>query len=253
MFDLSNVTFLIPYRCDSNDRLRNIKACVSYLKANFTTNIFVMEEAPERTFFDTAGIRYQFNKTDSPLMHRTRMLNDMCKMSVTPIIVLMDTDVFLPPNQLWDAQQLIRSNQFDVVYPYSGKFMNYIEPYISKIILTNSLDGINESHGHLIHPASIGGCIMFNKNKFIDGGMENEHHVSWGWEDNDRLHRFGTLGYRITRINGIIYHLNHASSTNSANTSHDAYHNNQREFSKVANMSKDQLQHYIKTWAWVPK
>ncbi len=250
MFDLSNVTFLIPYRCDSPDRLRNLKACVAYLNANFKTNIIVMEESPERTFYDQ-GSTYVFNKTDNPLMHRTRMLNDMCKMSTTPIITLMDTDVFMLPHQLWDAQQLIRSNQADMVYPYSGRFVNFIEPYISRIIQTNSLEGITEAQGHLIHPNSLGGCIMFNKAKFIEGGMENQNHVSWGWEDNCRLHRFGTLGYRIMRIPGIIYHLNHASSVNSANTSHDAYHNNHKEYLKVASMNKEQLLHYVSTWNWL--
>jgi hypothetical protein len=209
-----------------------------------------MEEAAERTFFD-GGCVYQFNQTNSPLMHRTRMLNDMCKMSETPIVALMDTDVFLIPSQLWDAQQLIRSNQADMVYPYAGRFVNFIEPQISQIITSNSLDGLNESHGHLIHPQSLGGCIMFNKQKFIEGGMENQNHVSWGWEDNCRLQRFGTLGYRITRIPGILYHLNHASSTNSANTSHDAYHNNQKEFMKVASMNREQLRHYVSTWSWL--
>ena len=252
MFDLSNVTFLIPYRYDSPDRLRNVKACVSYLNAHFITNIIVMEEAPERTLHDLpANVVYQFVANPSPLMHRTRMLNDMCKMSKTPIIALMDTDVFFIPSQLWDAQQLIRSNQFDMVYPYGGRFMNYIEPQISQIIVSNSLDGINESHGHQIHPNSLGGCILLDKSKFIEGGMENQNHISWGWEDNCRLQRFGTLGYRITRVPGILYHLNHASSTNSANTSHEAYHNNQREYFKVASMHRDQLQNYIRTWSWL--
>jgi len=250
MFDLKNVTFLIPYRYDSPDRLRNLNACVSYLNANLDTNIIIMEEAPERTFFNEGKFVYQFNKNPDPLLHRTRMLNDMCKMARTPIIALMDTDVFLIPSQMWDAQQLIRSNQFDMVYPYDGRFNNYVEPQLAQIISTNSLDGLTAENGHQIHHNSLGGCIMFNKEKFIEGGMENQNHMSWGWEDNCRVHRFSKLGYRINRIPGIIYHLNHASSTNSANTSHDAYHNNQREFMKVANMSKDQLLQYVSTWPW---
>jgi hypothetical protein len=248
MFDLTNTTFLIPFRKDSEDRTRNLRACIAYLNKHFETHIIVMEEAPERTFFDEGKFKYIFNKNPSELMHRTRMLNDMCKMSVTPIIVLMDTDVFLKPSQLWDAQQLIRSNQFDMVYPYEGKFINFIEPYISKIITTNSLDGIEECHGHMIHPNSVGGCVMFNKSKFIEAKGEDYHMVSWGWEDDSRLHKFGTLGYRIARVNGILYHLNHASSTNSANTSHQAYHNNHQEYLKLVSMNRDQLQRYISTW-----
>lgn len=252
MFDLTNTTFLIPFRKDSEDRTRNLRACIAYLNKHFETHIIVMEEAPERTFFDEGKFKYIFNKNPSELMHRTRMLNDMCKMSFTPIIVLMDTDVFLKPNQIWDAQQLIRSNQFDMVYPYSGKFINFIEPYISRIITSNSLDGIEECHGHMIHPNSIGGCVMFSKEAFIKGGMENSGgFVSWGFEDDCRLYRFSTLGFRIARVTGILYHLNHASSVNSANTSHQAYHNNMRECQKVKSMNKEQLQQYISTWTWL--
>lgn len=251
MFDLTNTTFLIPFRKDSEDRVRNLRACIAYLNKHFETHIIIMEESPQRTFFDTGKFKYIFNQNPSELMHRTRMLNDMCKISTTPLIVIMDTDILLPPNQLWDAQQLIRSNQFDVVYGYGGKFINFIEPYISRIIANNSLDGIEEQHGHMIHPSSLGGCIMFNKSVFIAGKGENERFCSWGWEDNERLHRFGTLGYRITRVNGILYHLNHASSTNSANTSHQAYHNNQQEYMKVASMNKEQLRQYICTWNWL--
>ncbi len=251
MFDMRDTTFLIPFRYDSEDRIRNLRAVISYLTHNLDTNIIVMEESPQQMFFDTGKFVYKYNHTTSPLLHRTRMLNDMCKMSRTPIIVLQDTDVLITPKYLWDSAQLIRSNQADMVYPYSGLFINFLEPYISRIIQSKSVEGLTEKEGHWIHSSSKGGCIFFNRMKFIMGGMENAYFFSWGWEDDCRLNRFTKLGYRVMRTPGFAYHLNHASSLNSANTSHEPYHNNRREFEKVANMNKEQLQAYINTWPWL--
>lgn len=251
MQNLKDTTFLIPFRYDSEERLRNLRAVIAYLNHNTDTNISIIEEANERHFTDTGKFNYEFIHNPSPLMYRTKCLNLMAKKASTPIVVLQDTDAFIPPHQLVEAANLIRNNQADMVYPYGGKFVNFLEPIISQVINSKSLAGISENQGHLIHPSSLGGCIFFNRMKFILGGMENEHFVSWGFEDNEILYRFQTLGYRITRINGILFHLHHPSSTNSANTSHDAYKNNEQEFVKVRHMNREQMLNYISTWNWL--
>jgi predicted glycosyltransferase involved in capsule biosynthesis len=251
MINLKDVTFLIPFRYDSEERLRNLRAVIDFLNYNTDTNIIVMEEAPERKFTDQGKFLYEFVHNPGPMMYRTRCLNRMAKMAKTPIIVIQDTDALIPPHQLEQAAQAIRLNQLDMVYPYNGRFINFLEPIISQIIQNKTLAGVSEEQGHLIHPASLGGSIFFNRAKFILGGMENENFVSWGWEDNERIHRFQMLGNRVSRIHGILFHLHHPPSTNSANTSHDAYKNNEQEFIKVRHMNRDQLAHYISTWSWL--
>jgi hypothetical protein len=183
--NLSDVTFTIPFRYDSPERLRNLRAIISYLNHNFDTNILIYESAPSRMFTDTGKFTYRFFHTDNPLMHRTKMLNDMAKEVKTPIIVNYDTDVLANVKQYLESAILIRNNVFDVVYPYGGRFMNIEnQGLISQIISTNNVENIREAECHCIHPSSLGGAVFFNRQKFIEGGMENEYFISWGFEDN---------------------------------------------------------------------
>lgn len=249
--DLKDVTFTIPFRYDSPERLRNINAVVDYLDHYFHTNISVLEESKEQKFVPSSKCTYEWIQTDNPLMHRTKCLNIMAKKSTTPFVVNYDTDVFLPIKQYVVATELLRQNQFDMIYPYQGKFTDIMEPFISKIIKENSVVGITENHGNCVHPNSVGGALFWNKTKFVECGMENEHFISWGWEDTARPLIASKLGLRICRLNGPLFHLNHPTSQNSSNTKHQAYFDNQAEYNKLAGMNKQQLIDYIKTWEWL--
>jgi predicted glycosyltransferase involved in capsule biosynthesis len=186
-------------------------------------------------------------------MRRTFLLNEMAKDSNTPIIVNYDADVLLKLEQYKDSVEAIRQNKVDMIYPYNGRFMDIFGPVLDTVMNTLSVETLQEKDGNCIHPNSLGGAIFWNKQKFIEAGMENENFVSWGYEDNERLVRSQKLGYRVGRIDGPCWHMHHASSTNSANTSHKAYFDNQQEFQKVSNMTPVQLKDYVKTWGWVPK
>jgi len=52
MKDLSNATFIIPIRIESQDRLRNVLTSVYFLLANFDTNIIVTE-VDSKSIFNT--------------------------------------------------------------------------------------------------------------------------------------------------------------------------------------------------------
>lgn len=249
--EFKDVTFTIPFRYDSEERLRNIRTIISYLNKYFETNIIVCEESNERKFTDSGKFEYIHIQTDNQYMHRTKCLNIMAKMAKTPFIVNYDTDVLLPIRQYIESVFALREDKFDMIYPYSGKFINYIPPQLDTIINNISLDGITEESGHVIHPSSVGGAVFWNKSKFISGGMENENFISWGYEDNERLVRFTRLGLRVHRVSGSAYHLNHPSSINSANTSSDAYKRNEQEFHKINGMDATAIRNYMKTWQWL--
>lgn len=249
--DLKDVTFTIPFRYDSPERLRNLRTVIAYLNKYFDTNIIICEEANERKFTDVGKFEYMFIHTDSPFMHRTKCLNIMAKKATTPFIVNYDTDALLPIRQYIESVFLLRNNTYDMIYPYSGKFINYISPQLDTIVANCSLDGVTEESGHVIHPNSVGGAIFWNKQKFIEGGMENQNFVSWGWEDTERMPRFARLGMRIHRVSGSLFHMNHPPSMNSANTSTEQYKRNEAEFHKVNGMDANMIRNYMKTWDWL--
>ena len=250
--DLKDVTFTIPVRFDTNDRVENVTLIVDYLNHHFDTNIIVMEEAKEQKFsFLSDKVKYHFVKTDDPNLHRTKCLNDMAKISTTPIIVNYDTDVlFKVPNYL-GAADLIRNGSAEMVFPYEGPFMECARvPYFERIRGSLSVDGIEKEELHCNHPTSVGGSIFWSKSTFMKIGMENQNFKSWGFEDNERMSRASKLGVVIKRTSGILYHMSHQRLTDST-PKNDYYINNQREFNKVNSMSKNQLEEYITNWSWL--
>ena len=248
--DLKDITFTIPFKKDTDQRLENLLTIINYLKKYFITNIMVWEQDSERKFPEIEDVKYNFIKTSDYILLRTKMLNDMCKKSSTPFIANYDTDVILPIQQYVNAISLLRKKQADAVFPYGGGFYNFIGENRKFIIDNVSIGSLTEHNGHLNHPQSVGGVLLWNKQKYIEGGMENENFKSWGYEDNERVIRFTKLGYNIVRIPGILYHLDHPTSVNSSNTHHQAYYENQQEFMKINNMHPSLLRSYVNSWPW---
>ena len=81
MIDFKDVTFIIPVRFDSEDRKRNFRITIAFLEKHFDTNIIVMEsdKTSNEEFVKSISekLTYVFEKNDSHLFHRTKMLNDI--------------------------------------------------------------------------------------------------------------------------------------------------------------------------------
>jgi predicted glycosyltransferase involved in capsule biosynthesis len=255
MITLKDVTFMIPLKVESEDRKRIIVLQISYLLKNFNTNIIICEEGKVAYFPKlmkpewNKKITYIFRKNDTELFHKTKNLNLMARKSSTPIIVSLDSDVLFHPHQYTNAAQLIRSNVVDFCYPFNQPNHNIPLKFHNQFALTLSLNGI-EPHIKFEHPMPPpGGCFFMNKEKFIQGGMENEHFLSWGPEDVERRDRFIKLGYRVASCDGKLFHLDHSRTFNSDSTN-PRFNENEVEYKKIKNMNKDQLLQYIGTWGW---
>ncbi len=253
-YNLKNVTFLIPYSYDSIDRLENIKLAIDYLRYNFDTNIIVFEFSDTETLkedgFNLDCVLYKYIKKDNEYIHRTKMLNDMMKISNTDIIVNYDVDVLLELDDIKEAYSLINENKMDVVLPYKGRCLEISRNLITKIRETFNISTLDMSLTNCINPLSVGGALFINKRKYIEIGAENEKFIGWGFEDNERINRIEKMGLRHTRTNGVLIHIEHWRGINSVHH-HKFISNNESEFNKVARMSKDQLKKYIKTWSWI--
>lgn len=254
MINFQDVTFIIPIRFDSEDRKRNFKLTISFLEKNFDTNIIVMESDKDSNedFVRSVSnkLTYVFEKNENSLFHRTRMLNDMTKISKTNIVVNYDIDVVFKLDQ-YIASKFALSSGVDFVFPYSGKFYDIPKSKFN-LIETNNFDSIDLSQCTLFNPNSMGGAIFFNKDAYTKIGLENENFVSWGHEDWERVGRIEKMGYKIYRVDGVLYHLTHHRTHNSSG-SNPMYNNNGNEYRKVMSMSKEQLTEHIKTWVWINK
>ena len=252
MIDFKDVTFIIPVNFDSEDRKTNFKISISYLLRNFDTNIIVMESSPisNEDFIKSVSdkITYIFDRNDTGIFHRTKLLNHMTKLSTTNIVVNYDVDVIFKVNQYVESRNKIL-NGCDFCFPYGGNFYDIKKEFFN-FVETDNLDSINLGQCTLFNPNSVGGALFFNKEKYTEIGLENEKFISWGHEDWERVVRIEKMGLRLCRINGNLYHLTHFRSHNSSGQN-PYYHQNGMEFNKVRDMNNIQLKDYIKTWEWI--
>jgi hypothetical protein len=251
--DLSDVTFMIPVCYDHKDRSQNLSLNVCLLERSFRTNIIVGENMTDRFqhYSEYASVIYKrFNYQD---FHRTKMLNEMAKISKTNIIVNWDADVFISPLQILYSVEKIREGQAQMVFPYDGRFarVQRIPWYKS---LSESLDiGIVGNHQFkgmwASDASSVGGAIIFDKAAYWKGGGENENFISYGPEDVERDVRFRRAGFEVYRTPGVLYHLDHWRGPNSK--AHNKFYDiNHKELDKIYGMTKKELLEYIKTWKW---
>ena len=266
--DLSQATFIIPVRIESPDRLRNVVTTTAFLMENFDTNIIIKEVDKEPVFQRDAiplleeildfniwqNFNYIFEKSDDPLFHRQRILNEMIMESDTEIVINYDADAILPKESYELAYKGIMDGVYDVVYPYgSGMYQKQVaatDVTVSSFLETGDYEFLNAVSND--HTSDFGWVQFFRRQVYIDGGMENENFKAYAPEDKERYYRFNMLGYSIGRIENYVYHLEHARGENSW-FSNPHMDDNQMEWVKLSNMTKEQLLQYYSEQEYLKK
>jgi len=255
MIDLSELSINIPVKIDSQDRFDNLVILLNYFKQCFICNITICECNKEKStklldICEKFKTKYIFLENPNEYILKTKTFNTLCKNTETSIILNCDTDAFIPNTQIIECYNLIKNNQFDMCYPYDGHFYN-VRLHNTQTVIDSGYDFSLYTKDKLEwwNDHAIGGCVMWNKEKYIESGMENENFVGWGFEDDERVTRSRILGLRIGRVNGSLFHLNHDRSSINYSMK-DITTNNQRLFNEISRMSKDQLKNTIKNWNW---
>ncbi len=250
--DLPDITFCIPVFYDHPDRKNNMQLNICMLQREFNCRILIGEQGGYE-FKDTPNVDY-VNFADLKEFHRTKMLNDMMKSVETPIVYNWDADVVVPPLQVLESIKLLRENKADMVYCYDGRFARvqretWFEA-LEKSLDVGIMGGVMFKGMRPFDAPSCGGAMAWLKEKFIEGGMENEKMISYAPEDVERLERFTRLGYRVKRIKGVLYHMDHHISINSSEKN-PHFKENWAELYRMRELNDNQLRTYIKTWSWL--
>lgn len=254
--NIEDVSFLIPVRIDSESRLENLYIVTHYLKKYFHTSILIGESditsKIDLSLLPTS-CGYYFLEDHNKLLHRTRVNNFLIRQSRTPIIVIYDTDVVLPIDQVIEATNLLRSKEVAMVAPYDGVFVSVDSLF--KTMFGKLLDPIlltlNKNKFYTSVERSWGGCAFISKEKYQRAGLENEFISSWGPEDVERPKRLKNLGFKVNRIKGPLFHLPHERKENSGYSDLGLYYQFMEEYLKICNMHKPQLEQYVKSWPWI--
>jgi len=269
---MSNITFITHLRYDHDDRIKNLQTVINFYSTNFPEAhfIFVEDDVNHNDKFDS--IEWPKKRTSFFLIknagyyYRTRALNYGILEAKTPIVVSLDTDCIVSINSFNRCVNELL-NDATVAWPYNGFFIDtshylhdrFIQNSYSYDYLLNLLPDVGTlqlgyNYGEFsvrctntIHQ-SVGGIVMFNRDRFLEMGGYNERFVCWGAEDNELVHRCDILKhkkYRVSDLDAVCFHLYHRSATRNQ---HPFYQSNFDEANKVASMSKEELTSYIKTW-----
>jgi len=259
--NLSDTTFIIPLRIESQDRLRNVITSLCYLCSNFDTQIIIREVSEEPVFrhealpqiqdfcgYDLPQIKYDYIETGINTFHRQKIINQMLRQVTTKVTANYDCDILLPKESYVDSVNLILNGNVDVVYPYGDGIYQkqvFANDEIVSQFLTSDFDFKILDKSSKNYDAKYGFVQFFNTESYRNGGGENENFVAYAPEDVERYYRFNTLGYKISRLDRAVYHLEHSRTPNSW-FSNPYREPNELEWNKVSQMNKEQLEQYIK-------
>ena len=128
--NLTDTTFIIPVKIESDDRLRNAITVCCFLLSKFDTNILIKEVNSEPVFEnealpqikefigDTSNISYYFEKeSDDSFFHKTRYFNELLSKCNTDVVSAYDIDVLLPVSTYLKAEKMCK-DEYDLVYPF---------------------------------------------------------------------------------------------------------------------------------------
>lgn len=249
--DLKDVTFLIPLRVDSADRLRNLGIILRYLDEHLDTRFLICEDDPGEPQFpalaaqlgELAGRCEFFQAPPHPggFIHRTRDLNLLAERATTPIVAVYGTDVLLLPAQYREARAAIAAGKA-MVLPHGGLVADLDRGLVDRIDRTLRVDDIDlfTPHAKVLSSFSAGGAVFHDRQALLDAGGYNENFVSWGFEAAEMVERLSKLGLGIGRIPGPLYHLTHARTGNSSER-HPYFERNRQELQAVQAMTASQI------------
>lgn len=256
---MMDLTFLIPTKIETEDRLRNIISSVSYLLKNVPAKVIVKEVSnhptfkfralPEiRKYVNTDNLTFLYEESNEPLFCKSRVLNDLIVSANTKVVANYDADCILPISSYHRAYSLIESDQADVVYPYGCGVYQWKSEYDSEAYenFVNALDVSVLDKRKSLSNSTIGWTQFVNRQKYIDSYMMNENFISWGCEDDEFYYRMSVLGNRIRRVDDYVYHLEHSRTHNSW-FSNPNFDNNWKLWNTVKMFDRNQLIQYYES------
>jgi hypothetical protein len=271
--NLTDTTFIIPVKIESDDRLRNAITVCCFLLSKFDTNILIKEVNSEPVFEnealpqikefigDISNISYYFEKeSDNSFFHKTRYFNELLSKCNTDVVSAYDIDVLLPVSTYLKAEKMCK-DEYDLVYPFGfGTQENQVK-WQKKVFASDELvsDFLNQNFDFSIFEnhsqkdrSQWGHAQFFKRTSYIEGGMENENFKAWGPEDEEKHYRFPKLGYNIGRVIDWVYHLEHSRGDDSERTN-IYFHDNLKLMEDIRSLSEEELKNYYNTQEYLKK
>jgi len=247
-------TLIIPVKIDSVERKNNVETTLKYIFKNTDCKIIIKESDLEQKLFVDSNnrIRYFFEKNNTGIFHRTKLLNEMLHLVDTPVVANYDADIILYPETYRQAEQLILEQNYDLIYPYRFEQMDQIKIFPNAYDTINFYNSLDLNDIHITHLnkyfCRYGHVQFFKTDSYRSGFMENENYIDWGPEDEERGLRFVKLGYKVSWIKGLVFHQEHPPSIRK-----EQFNKNEELHSKIKQMNKQDLVEYYSKQDYLKK
>ncbi|MBN1183727.1 MAG: hypothetical protein JXB49_15655 [Bacteroidales bacterium] len=213
--DLSDFTFLMPLRIDSEQRKENADTVINFILDHFYTVFLVVEGDESRKYypeFKTGNFRYDFVEDTKNYFHKTCYINRLIEMANTQFIAVWDADVIIPPEQIVESVIVLRKGETVMNIPYDRRALA-CDPVLSECfrktkqveLLKKFLPALPLMYGYY----STGGAFLANRGQYLKSGGENKNFLGWGPEDFERVKRMEILHQTVHFADGPLFHLWH--------------------------------------------
>jgi cell division protein FtsB len=247
--DYNKFTVILPYcRTDDPDREQNLDITLRYLSSIGIKNLIISEHSKvsyERLLMEEYGDLFDSfkvisNNSDKNIFNTSLAINRGVIESETSYFAIFDADCLTEKKNIDMAINLL-DNGYELVHPFN----RIIKDISDKEKFKEEYDFKTVKSKTQYRDMADGGIVFWNKESFIDIGMENEYFNGWGGEDNEILVRASLSQIKQIRIDDILYHLYHERPLEKSE-------NNLEQIKKIEKIvSKEDLLDEINKWPWV--
>lgn len=253
------ISFIIQFKYDSDDRLRNLLRGIIYLNHHFKdSEIIIIDQDDNADTLMTYLENYQINnakvkslQSEGPF-HRSKVINEGIKLAKNAICLIYDCDILLPVSQI-EASLLLASNGYDVVYPFTSPQYDIPQEYFIDFQTNYDFEKIKRDipHRRWGEPDSLmlqhghgGFGMMINKDNAGNLSYFNEEFNGWGFEDGEFLYRLDKFGAKVTRAWGPVFHVEHSRTLQHQHL--DYTEKNNQLYQQIRSMDMNTLTQYYK-------
>ena len=180
------------------------------------------------------------NNSDKNIFNKSLAINRGVMESKTSYFAIFDTDCLTEKKNIDLAINLL-DNGYELVHPFNRIIKDITEK--EKFKENYDFKTVKSKIQH--RDMADGGIIFWNKESFMDIGMENEYFHGWGGEDNEILIRANLYQIKQIRIDDVLYHLYHERPQEKSE-------NNVEQLKKIEKIgSKKNILEEINKWPWV--
>ena len=257
------ISLIVPLRLDGIDRFKNLELFLKYYHK--LDEIVIIEDGVEnnnvKQLCDSYNnVVYIFNSNKS-FFQKGLLYNKAAKVSKGDFIIAIDVDVIIKAEQIMKSvQKLNEKTEKAIILPYNGTSLyttdlfkeeftnNTDDSFLEKRFPQKLIMQYRNQYLRIPNIHSSGGCVIFKRKDYFDGGGFNPNFKGWGYEDDEVLYRYQKLGYTITRLNGpkdVLWHLNHNGTIREQNPN---LMNNRQIILNEKEMDNDTFMKYIGGW-----